>query len=117
MATENKRVVAYLSDAEHDELTNLSDDWGLSLSKTIARLIKEVGTKKTTTGTLPPSGLSEQKVTTLIDSKIDTLISDKIGTLETAITQLRDELKPEPVDIDKLKDAVLNALTEPEKKQ
>jgi hypothetical protein len=81
MATENQRVVAYLSHDEMAELKALSELWGLSLSKTIARAVREVGTLKPTGSATIAGGLSEHEVVTLIDNKVGTLRNEFQGSL------------------------------------
>lgn len=86
MATENQRVVAYLSHDEMAELKALSELWGLSLSKTIARAVREVGTLRAdsiATVSHSASGVTESTVRALIDSKVDTLKSEMGKLAET----------------------------------
>lgn len=86
MATENKRVVAYLDDSEYKELKGLADAWGLSLSKAIARAVREVHAPSSSVAS-PPD------FTAIIDAKVNTLFDDKVATLETAISHLRGEIE------------------------
>lgn len=74
MATDKNRVVAYLNDAETAELKALSDFWGLSLSKTIVRAVKEVRTPSYTVGT-PQSVVTNAEISGIIDAKVNTLLT------------------------------------------
>lgn len=80
MATDKNRVVAYLSDNEIAELKSLSESWGLSLSKTIVRAVREVCTPSHTVDT-PKSVHTETQISEIIDAKVGTLFNQLEGRL------------------------------------
>ena len=76
------------------------------MSKTIARLVKEVSTLGNTVSTPISSGVTESKVNALIDAKVGTLVSQQVTE---AIAGLTAKIEQQSEEIDALKKPLLAA--------